>query len=294
MPVRAFSKTAIEAQTSGNSRPAEPKAILKHKAVHLHHLGGVEIIEEHLEADYIPRRFNHPYVFAIWFSHSERQLLYRNQWQSVPPGALMTLQAGESVEGGTATSFVAHKIVISPRVLCMLLGLNPEEPPYFPDLYTTDPRLIEFFLRTHRSLGESESPTEQQARLVELLSILIQHCCTPAPRSGGNGEISAMVRAKHFLDKHWNEEVTLEDLAREAHLNKYDLLKAFRKHLGITPHAYLICLRVEHAKELLDQGMPIAQVALEAGFSDQSHLTRMLKRYWHLTPGQFKVVPALT
>jgi AraC-like DNA-binding protein len=65
------------------------------------------------------------------------------------------------------------------------------------------------------------------------------------------------------------------------------VIRAFRRELGVTPHAYLIGVRTERAARLLMHGGAIADVAAEAGFSDQSHLTRHFKRRFGMTPRSF-------
>jgi AraC-like DNA-binding protein len=57
--------------------------------------------------------------------------------------------------------------------------------------------------------------------------------------------------------------------------------------MGMPPHAFQTQLRITRAKEMLRRGWPISRVALEAGFADQSHLTRHFKRLLQVTPGQY-------
>jgi AraC-like DNA-binding protein len=83
------------------------------------------------------------------------------------------------------------------------------------------------------------------------------------------------------------ENLSLEMLAVIAGCTSFHLMRLFKKHLGMSPHSYLVQLRLERAKELLSQGNPIADAALRAGFSDQSHLTRRFKQRYGLTPGTY-------
>ena len=76
-------------------------------------------------------------------------------------------------------------------------------------------------------------------------------------------------------------------LAAAAGLSPYYFIRVFRQAVGLTPHAYLVQLRVETAKRLLDRGQPVVEAALAAGFADQSHLTRHFKRIVGVTPGQY-------
>jgi AraC-like DNA-binding protein len=76
----------------------------------------------------------------------------------------------------------------------------------------------------------------------------------------------------------------LEELSRPIGLDAPAFIRAFRKEYGITPHAWVLCLRIARAKELLRAGVPLAEAALEAGFTDQSHLSRHFVRLVGLTP----------
>lgn len=81
--------------------------------------------------------------------------------------------------------------------------------------------------------------------------------------------------------------IPLRQLAPEFELSEYQLIRRFKKAFGITPYAYQLCLRLESAKHQLTKGAPIIDVALQHGFSDQSHFTRSFKRAYFLTPVQF-------
>ena len=64
-------------------------------------------------------------------------------------------------------------------------------------------------------------------------------------------------------------------------------MRAFRKEVGLPPHEFLTQVRIRRAMKLLLRGLPIAEVALETGFVDQSHLTNRFKRLVGTTPKQF-------
>jgi AraC family transcriptional regulator len=92
-----------------------------------------------------------------------------------------------------------------------------------------------------------------------------------------------------YIEEHLGAELTLEDLARVAHLSPYHFARLFKNSTGLPPHQYVIARRVERAKGLLRQrdGFPLADVAAEVGFSSQSHLTRHFKRLVGVTPKRF-------
>lgn len=80
-------------------------------------------------------------------------------------------------------------------------------------------------------------------------------------------------------------QLTLARLAREVQLSRYQLLRSFSRELGLTPHAYILQLRLALARRLIRAGSPLAETASRAGFFDQSHLT-------HRFVGQFGVTPS--
>lgn len=90
-----------------------------------------------------------------------------------------------------------------------------------------------------------------------------------------------------YIRSNYSRRVTLRDLEKETGSNTFRIIRAFRRDLGTTPHAYLIELRVARATELLLEGEPAAEIASEVGFVDQSHLTRHFKRQCGKTPGRF-------
>lgn len=81
----------------------------------------------------------------------------------------------------------------------------------------------------------------------------------------------------------------LAEVAGTLGLRRESLIRSFRRSRGLPPGAYLQCLRLSEARRLLRQGADIAETALAAGFTDQSHLHRMFVKYCSATPGQYKI-----
>lgn len=81
--------------------------------------------------------------------------------------------------------------------------------------------------------------------------------------------------------------LTLEVLARDAGLGRYQFLRGFARATGLTPHAYLLQRRVNLARRLVADGVPLAEAAVASGFSDQSHMTRLFVRTFGMGPGAY-------
>ena len=92
-------------------------------------------------------------------------------------------------------------------------------------------------------------------------------------------------RAREYLFANLADNVPLADLAAIAGIGTFRLLRAFRKVHSVPPHRYQLAMRIERAKRLIqDQAGPLAVIAVETGFADQSHLTRNFKRWAGVTP----------
>ena len=81
---------------------------------------------------------------------------------------------------------------------------------------------------------------------------------------------------------------TLDELAEVAGLSRYHFARRFRDEVGEPPWAYVRRKRAEQAQRLLEEGRPPAEVAHEAGYADQSHLTRDLRERLGRTPGEIR------
>jgi AraC family transcriptional regulator len=93
-------------------------------------------------------------------------------------------------------------------------------------------------------------------------------------------------QAIDYLQAHLEQEISLEALAQAVHLSPSHLRRLFKQTTGVAPHQYLIQLRVQRAKQLLQtRQFSIRDVAAQVGFADQSHLNRHFKRVFGVTPG---------
>jgi len=89
------------------------------------------------------------------------------------------------------------------------------------------------------------------------------------------------------LDSDAASPIRLTELAELARISRYQMLRAFVREVGATPHAYLVQRRIYLARRLLAAGRRIVDAAMDAGFDDQSHLTRAFVRQFGVTLGQY-------
>jgi AraC-like DNA-binding protein len=107
-----------------------------------------------------------------------------------------------------------------------------------------------------------------------------------AARAAGR-EPRAVRLAIAFIEAHYAECIRLDELAGVAGLSRFHLVRAFKRQVGLPPHAYQTQLRVAHAMRLLRHGRGISAAAFATGFAAQSHLHHHFKRILGVTPGEY-------
>ena len=129
-------------------------------------------------------------------------------------------------------------------------------------------------------------PLEKQGAAIAFFSTLQDDLGVLKPRGG---EVNRkLARAADYLETHYAKAVRLEALCDATGLSEAHLIRAFKRRYGMTPHAYLLDVRIRRGKARLLSGAAIAEVAHEVGFADQAHFQRAFKRHVAATPGQYR------
>jgi AraC-like DNA-binding protein len=158
-----------------------------------------------------------------------------------------------------------------------------------PGLYR-DEQLSACLLQAHSSLDRNANTPlmERQAHWWSAMAMLFGRYGQPKPVVDDNGrESHKMARAKDYLAAHYQRDIPIDELAKLVGLSRYHFMRAFRAEYGLPPHAYVNQLRLIAAKQLLAAGRSAADAAVSAGFYDQSHLNRVFKRAYGVTPGTY-------
>ena len=112
--------------------------------------------------------------------------------------------------------------------------------------------------------------------------------CTGRIRRNETIESEGVQRAREMIHDLLSESITLDSLAAVSRLPKPRFLRAFKRLVGLPPHAYQTQLRVDHASRLIARGASISEASVSAGFADQSHFHRRFTRLEGHTPGQYR------
>jgi len=93
--------------------------------------------------------------------------------------------------------------------------------------------------------------------------------------------------ARDFIQDNFDVNPSLSELERVSNCTKFQLIKSFKAVFGITPHQYLLQIKVINAKRLLSQGASCVDTSLACGFYDQSHFTRNFKKAFGVSPSNY-------
>jgi AraC-like DNA-binding protein len=160
--------------------------------------------------------------------------------------------------------------------------------PFFKQAIWQNSATAQLLNEAHRVFETNASQLERDVALLEAFTALIeQHADTRATRTPTIPGSSVVALARAYLDEHAFENPSLEHLAGLSGISAFQLLRAFKRELGLPPHAYLVQRRLEKARGLLRSGVTPVRAASDSGFSDQAHLTRVFKRAYGITPGVF-------
>jgi AraC-like DNA-binding protein len=210
------------------------------------------------------------------------------------PGDFICVNPGEVHDGhGVGGRQRSWRILyFEPGVVAEIRGDIDEHPATafeFTSPLFTRPELRDHFARAYALVGAPSSVNahgEAESRLLELFAGL-------SAKSFGDAKHAASCkpqirRTKQLIDESPELGWSLTELARAAGVSRYQLIRGFARELGLTPHSYIVQRRLELAKRLMRAGRGLADVAMTAGFSDQSHLTRKFVRQYGVTPSRYR------
>jgi AraC-like DNA-binding protein len=194
------------------------------------------------------------------------------------------------LHAASASSSYCHARVflVSPDLLQELarsVGMREASVPRFGNAPLFDRPLARALTALGEELDRPVISSDAAERSRGLLRQLIQsHAGEDAPMPRGDRAAQAIRRVQSHLQLHATECVALDELAALACVSKSYLVRTFHRAVGLPPHSYQVQLRIARAARLIAMGASLSRAAFDAGFSDQSHLSRKFKSAYGLTP----------
>jgi AraC family transcriptional regulator len=221
------------------------------------------------------------------------------------------------LKGGTGTRRLdAGKVSGWPGAVCIMPAGQSSEWEItkrfrFVHLYLSDERLRSMFSEAHdcdaRQLDLTEANFVDKPNVAQPLAELARAAISnnmlhaegaltdligelPGRKARLLGGLAPHVlrRVEDYIEAYLATTIHLSDLARLANMSEFHFHRMFRLVRGCPPHAWITVQRVRRAKQLLCSNTPVAEIAVDCGFSSQSHLTRVFRNQTGRTPAQFR------
>lgn len=255
-------------------------------------VGGVELFRAWFAGAAYQKHRHDTYAIGVT-DRGVQAFDYRGAGRVSTPGQVVVLHPDEIHDGraGTADGFGYRIVYVEPACMADALRALCGRP--YPLPFVREPVSLNGLLA--RAIRRAfEGPLESLA--VDSLITALAEGLLAGEGSGGRPvasrrvDVAVVERARQFLDAERTRVVHSTELEAITGLTRYDLARQFRLMFGTSPYRYLLMRRLGLAREGIHRERPLADVALEAGFADQAHFTRVFKAAFGLTPAAYRAL----
>jgi AraC-like DNA-binding protein len=238
-------------------------------------------------------RHSHDYYVICLIEQGRQSFTHQGEKHFTPAGGVILINPGAVHTGESADEHGFLMRSLYPTTAQMQTAVfeltgRHQELPFFKEVRIDQRWARNSILALHQALTQGANELECESRFTLTLTQLIQ--CYADLRFSEHPlgkEHKAIEQVRRYIDECYAQGIRLNQLADQVSFSPYYLLRAFHAEVGMPPHAYLESVRIRRAQRLIEAGKPLAEVALEVGFSSQSHLTARFKRIIGVTPGQY-------
>lgn len=188
--------------------------------------------------------------------------------------------------------YLGHESIQSTALT--VFGRDPQSVEIEDQVAAVDPLILNYFQMLENELksGEMGQQLMIDAFRIQIAVHLLRHYAKISMTREVAAAFSQTQRKKiiDLIDGRLSENISLDDLADSVGLSPFHFSRRFKSEFGVAPHAFVIRRRVAKAQELLRQDKAVLKVvALDCGFSDQSHFCRTFRKMVGMTPAQYQV-----
>lgn len=243
----------------------------------------------------LPKHSHDEYQLGLSFN-CQGEYYYRGSYNPIPIGSLSIIHSGEVHSPSERTSLPTPATFlmmhVDPNLLQSIgtqIACKQVSLPFFPQVSIRDRQTVDLFQNLYITKNKRLTKLEGDSLILDLFSSLIIRHAQERPLIKLPTKVKpAIARVQDFLQCHYADNLSLEELANIAGLSRYYLSRSFTREMGVSLSAYQMQIRIDRAKKLLAQGRAIAAIASETGFYDQSHFASHFKRLVGTTPGNYK------
>ncbi len=258
-------------------------------------LGGLELLDAKFHNHTFSRHVHEGYCINVIESGAQR--FYRSGANHIAPQNSIVLVNADQVHDGhkAAENGWSYRAMYPTPELLSNVSLELQgaksDAPWFPQAVVDDGFMANKLRELFALLSQSNNTLARETLyLSTMLQLISRHAKQTKRLLPLTHEPNVVRRMREYLDEHFAENVSMQTLADSAELSPFYLARLFNKTVGLPPHAYQVQRRVHKAKQLLrsESRYKLSDVAVECGFSDQSHLNRHFKRALGVTPGAYQ------
>jgi len=238
-------------------------------------------------------RHSHDYFVICLIERGRQSFLHDGSKYATPPGGVILINPGAVHTGEAADEQGFEMLSLYPTTSQMetiaseLTGRH-QGLPFFKDVRIDDPWATKNLWSLHKALFNASNSLEHESRFTWVMTQLVKRYADVSYTERKLGREKKLVeQVCSYIHENFVNGVSLSEMAQYVALSPYYLLRVFRAEVGMPPYVYLENVRVRYAQKRIEEGRPLADVALESGYSSQSHMTRHFKRIIGVTPGQY-------
>jgi AraC-like DNA-binding protein len=253
---------------------------------------GVEFLEAWFQGNAYQKHRHDTYAICLTTA-GVQSFDYRGRAEISTPGQVVVLHPDEVHDGhaGTEEGFGYCQLYVEPAVIfeaVQTLCPHSGSLPFVRTPVTINQKLSAAIISAFQGTREPLAIDSLIAQLAEGLMEADPSCQhVPLPR---HLDVAAIERARYYLDTQKTRVVHSLELEAVTGLTRYDLARQFRIVCGTSPYRYLLRRRLDFAREQLAQNRSLVEVAMEAGFADQAHFSRMFKATFGITPARYRAL----
>lgn len=253
---------------------------------------GVEFLEAWFQGNAYQKHRHDTYAICLTTA-GVQSFYYRGRAEISTPGQVVVLHPDEVHDGhaGTKEGFGYRQLYVEPGVIFEAVqAICPHSCslPFVRTPVVLNQKLSTALISAFQDIPE---PLAIDSLIVQLAEGLMeadpgcQHVSLPRYL-----DVAALKQACQYLDAQKTRVVHSSELEAVTGLTRYDLARQFRLMCGTSPYRYLLRRRLDFAREQLAQNRPLIEVAMEVGFADQAHFSRMFKATFGITPAHYRAL----
>jgi AraC-like DNA-binding protein len=249
---------------------------------------GIERIEARFHGNAFDLHRHDTYAIGVTL-HGVQRFHYRGAVRHSLPGQVIVLHPDELHDGGAGTEDGLRYRILYLEPSLLLDCLDGAPLPFVAEAVVSDPVLRGTLLSALGPLEEELDELFVADFVAQLARNLGRHAGQPAKPMGKTAWRAAAL-ARDYLEENAARPVRSGELEAVTGLDRYALSRHFRATYSTSPHRFLVMRRLQRARRMIEAGEALAEIAVAAGFSDQSHFNRHFKKAFGLTPGRWSAL----